>query len=549
MSGGFIHSVKVPRIYKTAANIVKQVTEDAASLKQLIYDQKHLNVKALYALTAITLQHASQLEEIIRNTQILSKESRLDPWLARILISELFWGKQSLKSNAKPVLTIQNYESLLREELNKINQTSSDSFTNKRVKKPRFVRINTLILNIDEAIHGFKEDGYIQLPRSNNYNTYLKSLDNLGTWEFIQDFHIPELIAFAPGTTFHDHSGYHTGAILLQDKASCLPSFLLNPTPGSVVLDTCAAPGMKTTHLAAIMKNEGKIYAIEKNNRRYETLCQFIELTKAHIVETIHENASYVDSKRCPDVEFILVDPSCSGSGMDRPEFDQNDRKCDPNRLKSLQSFQVFMLKHALSNFPKAKKVVYSTCSIYPEENEMVIDEILAGVKNSWQLVPITKLLHNKWNNYSSMEFNCKNNCLYAKSDEDLTSGFFVAIFERNFDIPVPEFKKHKVILENHQHQLDIDKCFSNQSKKNNENKLKLKFIDDSEPKKNYNNKEEKSSMIEIIPMKATTDEKLNKKNIKTNDKRKRIEELNENLQTDTDNGYKMKKKKKKKTI
>lgn len=71
---------------------------------------------------------------------------------------------------------------------------------------------------VDEAIEDFQEEGYTFLPRSNSYNEYLDVLSTLDGWVFTQDFHIPELLAFSPGTTFYNHPGYASGAIILQDK-------------------------------------------------------------------------------------------------------------------------------------------------------------------------------------------------------------------------------------------------------------------------------------------------------------------------------------------
>lgn len=77
-------------------------------------------------------------------------------------------------------------------------------------------------------------------------------------------------------------------------QASCLPAFLLDPPRGSTVLDMCAAPGMKTTHLAAIMKNRGTIHAIEFNDLRYITLNEFVTKTKTTIVKTFIGDAMNV---------------------------------------------------------------------------------------------------------------------------------------------------------------------------------------------------------------------------------------------------------------
>lgn len=74
-------------------------------------------------------------------------------------------------------------------------------------------------------------------------------------------------------------------------QASCLPVTLLDPPKGSTVLDMCAAPGMKTTHLAAHIRNKGKIYAVERDERRYKTLSEFVDGTKSSSVTAIQLDA------------------------------------------------------------------------------------------------------------------------------------------------------------------------------------------------------------------------------------------------------------------
>lgn len=77
----------------------------------------------------------------------------------------------------------------------------------------------------------------------------------------------------------------------------------------------CAAPGMKTTHLAALLNDEGTVYACEMNEKRFGLLNEFVEKSGATCVTTLQKDVLTLKSDECPDVEYILVDPSCSGSG------------------------------------------------------------------------------------------------------------------------------------------------------------------------------------------------------------------------------------------
>ncbi|XP_011644194.1 probable 28S rRNA (cytosine-C(5))-methyltransferase [Pogonomyrmex barbatus] len=400
------------------------------------------NVAGIYGLSVNTLQALSRIDLLLHKTQILTEQPRLDPWLARVLVTELLWRNKCLKSRSKPVLTILAYESKLREEFKSFERIETTIVRTEKVQRPRYVRVNTLLLSVEEAISNFQEEGWRLLPKSITYSSYLQSLSRLSKPYFIQDLHVPEVLVFPSSTLFHQHSGYQNGKLILQDKASCLPAHLLNPVSGSVVLDMCAAPGMKTTHMAAKLQNYGKIYAVEIDAMRFETLCGQIKKTCSFCVELVNQDALTLNPERYSDVEYILVDPTCSGSGIvDRPKQSNMDDKPEAERLQNLQSFQVYLLRYALFNFPNAKKIIYSTCSLYPEENEKVIDEVLADIGNAYHLVPIRQLLKNNWTNFSSKEYKCSDTCLYSKPNDDYCNGFFIAIFERNFDVILPKCK------------------------------------------------------------------------------------------------------------
>ena len=180
-----------------------------------------------------------------------------------------------------------------------------------------------------------------------------------------QDGLLPDLLVFPPGTDLHDHPLVEAGALILQSKASCMPAHALRPQPGWAVVDACAAPGNKTTHLAALMGNRGSIQAFEvgllaawagdlqcsngpvhgqpapprqpaasQSCLPAVTCCVQPPLPQkdARRCERLRGNAaatgSTIIAARCADflatdpeapefagVEAVLLDPSCSGSG------------------------------------------------------------------------------------------------------------------------------------------------------------------------------------------------------------------------------------------
>jgi len=108
--------------------------------------------------------------------------------------------------------------------------------------------------------------------------------------------------------------------------------------------------------------------------------------------------------------------------------------KSNALRLQSLAHLQSKLLHRALTKFPEVKRVVYSTCSINSEENEKVVEQVLASV-NTDASNPIFQVVNNKlkskWIHHGSQEFKWGPRCIYAKPDVDFTTGFFIAVFER----------------------------------------------------------------------------------------------------------------------
>lgn len=105
----------------------------------------------------------------------------------------------------------------------------------------------------------------------------------------------------------------------------------------------------------------------------------------------------------------------------------------DENRLEKLTSLQEKFLKHAMNSFPKAKRIVYSTCSLYPEENERVIANVVKMSRAKWRVQNLNDLLKGQWNNFgSAMYGSTGTRCLYAKPDSDMTTGFFLAVLDRD---------------------------------------------------------------------------------------------------------------------
>lgn len=178
---------------------------------------------------------------------------------------------------------------------------------------------------------------------------------------------------------------YQKGEIYLQSLSSMLPPIILEPKEEYDILDMAAAPGGKTTQIAALTQNKAHITACERNAIRLERLRYNIEKQGANSVYVMQ-----IDSRKIDDFfsfDQILLDAPCSGSGT-LSSADSNLEKTFTNKLinKSMVS-QRALLKKAVTILKPGKEMVYSTCSILSCENEEVISEILKTKKV--EIIPI----------------------------------------------------------------------------------------------------------------------------------------------------------------
>lgn len=211
---------------------------------------------------------------------------------------------------------------------------------------------------------------------------------------------------------------YENGEIYLQSLSSMIPAIILNPKEDENILDMAAAPGGKTTQMVALSNNNAYITACEKNKIRAERLKYNIEKQGATRVSVIVKDSRYLDNFLSFDK--ILLDAPCSGSGT----IDINDNKLETIFTEKLLNrsikFQTQLLNKAINLLKKGNQMVYSTCSILKEENELVLKEIMK--RHNIEIVPIKKEL------FPNVPFlNTQIDGTICVSPTDLYEGFFVA--------------------------------------------------------------------------------------------------------------------------
>lgn len=302
---------------------------------------------------------------------------------------------------------------------------------------PRWVRVNAVKSSVEEQL----DTTFARYSRALSLHEVINGEGGSSARHVFIDPHVPNLLAVTQGIDLTKTEAYAAGKIILQDKASCFPAYLLNPGPeDGDAIDACAAPGNKTTHLAAILhshqpdfKSEPQIiYAFEKDSRRARTLEKMVQVAGSTKVTRIAPGQDFLQVDPLQDkyksVGALLLDPSCSGSGIvgrdsmpevhlpeapgggsknkegqeknqkgqgrKRKHAEVEEKKQDvlvdddgnevvvksekdlQARLDALSSFQLILLLHAFK-FPAARKITYSTCSVHAEENESVVMQAL----------------------------------------------------------------------------------------------------------------------------------------------------------------------------
>ncbi|KAL8643420.1 MAG: hypothetical protein Q9226_008389 [Calogaya cf. arnoldii] len=514
-------------LYYDAARFLAPSESQSGSLKSRVFGTKDLKAgpKQVYAVGTETSKWSPILAEVIEKSQLLQHERKLTPSLALLLVHDLLVSKSGIAAPAThPLrLAVTRHKARLSAELTKIRirrgfgsvdelrnhvtkvdvgQTEGkvpDTALSKQWQHPRWVRINTLRSTLEGQLQttfaGFE---------------IVDSLEQILVGESAErilhvDKHVPNLIALPPGTDLSKTAAYRKGLIIFQDKASCFPAYLLDPKPDNgTCLDACAAPGNKTTHLAAMYtsqhqaRGKARIWACERDKVRARILTGMVDLAGCKDVVTVKAGQDFLhlDPEQNPwsEVGSLLLDPSCSGSGMigrndihvvtlpstvenipvpgnfrkrKRVKTDNktiagesgeekqklvqigetDDRLLE--RLKALSAFQLRLLLHAF-RFPNARRISYSTCSIHAEENELVVlaalqsheakqygwqllgrDEQIKGMK-SWPIRGDMEACLGKMANDSPGAAQIAEACIRCRpGTEEGTQGFFVAAFVR----------------------------------------------------------------------------------------------------------------------
>ncbi|HYP52935.1 MAG TPA: 16S rRNA (cytosine(967)-C(5))-methyltransferase RsmB, partial [Pyrinomonadaceae bacterium] len=210
------------------------------------------------------------------------------------------------------------------------------------------------------------------------------------------------------------------GAIYMQDEASQLVAHVLGARAGERVLDACAAPGSKTTHLAALAGDAGLVVAGDRHEHRLRLVREAAERQGLRSVRAVVHDAEGALPFADQTFERVLVDAPCTGTGTLRhnPEIRWRITSADIDELSARQRR---ILCEAARVVRPGGRLVYSTCSVEPEENEQVVESFLAG-REGFARVPLENV---------AAQFLTASGAARTWPHRDDADGFFVIAFER----------------------------------------------------------------------------------------------------------------------
>lgn len=231
---------------------------------------------------------------------------------------------------------------------------------------PKSIRVNTLKINPATLVKELEDKGF-----------------NLKPVDWCREGYLVLNSPISIGATIEYLLGYY----FIQTTASMIPPLLLNPSSEDVILDMCAAPGGKTSHLAQLLENKSVIISIEINPQRALALKN--NLARCGVYNALILN---MDAKEFSKLNFkvdkILLDAPCSGEGLIRLKPERKTSR-SINDLLFCSSNQKQLIEAAFHALKAGGTLVYSTCSLAPEENEEVVDYLINKYPVYVESIPI----------------------------------------------------------------------------------------------------------------------------------------------------------------
>ena len=415
-------------LYLKCSKVIEKIENEKTSFKNALYhftnsDDKYF--KKVYCITIELNKQIDMVNKIFNFYDLVEIESSgVSSYLFKVLLYEEFLSKhKKLKIGGRVV-------KYLRSKTEEIKNLLSSNSTEIRPKQESLLHFRVLLKN------------------RNLFDSNKLTLENIDVQN--SDMHLININK--ENNKVNLFKLRDDSIIKIQSYSSCLPPLILKNYYKTnkklkdqfCIIDSCSAPGNKTLQLADYFFVEtnikrGNIFAFEINQERFNLLKTNInQAGYEKIIKVNNEDflLANPNDQKYSNVDMILCDPSCSGSGTCNSNLSCIDicslkvENSESNRLEKLSFLQEKILIHSMK-FPSVTTVVYSTCSVYKEENEDVVNNVLKK-NNEFELVNIFDLIADKkFHKGISDETDKLGYCLRTCKKCFNQEGFFVALFKR----------------------------------------------------------------------------------------------------------------------
>lgn len=260
------------------------------------------------------------------------------------------------------------------------------------------VRVNTLRTSREELIEELKKDGVEARPGK----------------------YTADAVVLVNPSSLQRLSAFKKGLFQVQDESSMLAGRILDPKPGDLVIDVCSAPGGKATHMAQLMGDKGLILARDIHEHKIKLIDEAAQRLGLNIIKAEIFDASQKDEVNYMKADRVLLDAPCSGLGIIRkkPDIKWTRTAAETSQLPGLQDT---LIEAAAGNVKPGGVLVYSTCTILPEENQRVIEKFLKN-HTEFELDDIAGLVPGELHEHIE-----KKGMLNLFPNRDGIDGFFMA--------------------------------------------------------------------------------------------------------------------------
>ena len=233
-----------------------------------------------------------------------------------------------------------------------------------------------------------------------------------------QETELPDFLALDKINDIKNMKEFEEGKFTVQDEGAGLIPLVLNPKENETILDACSSPGGKTTYIAELMNNKGKIVAWDIHEHRVKLVEENAKRLGIHIIEAELQDATQYLEKYKNYFDKILLDVPCLGIGVlkRKPDIKWQRKKEDIDEITQIQNK---ILENCSKYLKKNGELVYSTCSIFKKENEEIISKFLEKNKN-FEIEKIEKNLSNYFDKF------IEKNKFFEIYQNEKTDGFFI---------------------------------------------------------------------------------------------------------------------------